>query len=172
MKTNRIYQKILSLILWKTKISIRNKKFIIVSLVLVLLLLSLGMTQRTLGGFLRSSILTESANAGEFNVTVTAPKEFWLEQGVSVFEYHFLSATDIQALVFHVTNNGVSDILCTPYINSDITYRIYVEKEICTEFIVAATETVEFALLLAPVGLDIIIEEAELFIDIQQLERG
>ena len=39
-----------------------------------------------------------------------------------------------------------------------------------TEFTVAANETVNFWLIIAPHGLDIDIRNAEFFVDIQQLE--
>ena len=170
MKMRGIKQRSLFKMPRKTKICTEKRKPLTAFLTFVILILSLGMTQQTFGMFSRSFIVTDSAVAAEFDVIITAPKEFWSEHGESDFEYHFRSDIDIQGFVFQVTNNGEAEILCKPYINSDITYRIYVEEEACTEFIVAANETVSFWLVIAPDGLDTNVRNAELFIDIRQME--
>ena len=170
MKMRGIAQRVLLEMSRKIRISTEKKKLFAAFLIFVILILSLGMTQGTLGRFSRSFILTDSATAAEFDVIITVPREFWPQQGESDFEYHFLSDIDFQGVAFQVTNNGEAKILCTPYINNDITYRIYVEEEICTEFIVAANETVSFWLVIAPDGLDTNVRNAELFVDIRQME--
>ena len=178
MRMNGIMQKILLEMFQKTKISIirfikiDKKKPLAAFLIFVILILSLGMTQGTLGRFSKSFVSTDSANAANFDVIITPPKEFWTEQSNSVFEYHFLSDTDIQRLIFQITNNGETSILCKPYINGNITYRVYVEGEVCTEFHVKANETIDFWLVITPDGLDTTIKNANLFIDIQQMEGG
>ena len=170
MKMRRMNQKILSKMLHNAEISTEKKKLIVAFLVFVILVLSLGITRQTLGIFSRSFVVADSAMAAKFDVIITTPTEFESEQGESNFEYHFLSDIDIQGFVFQVTNNGGADILCKPYINSDITYRIYVEGEAVTGFHVAANETVSFWLLIAPDGLDTNVRHAKLLIDIQQME--
>ena len=157
-------------ILQKAKMSTQNKKLLAAFLVTVILLLSVGLTQKTLGKFARSFMRSDVAKAAKFDVEITGTEAFWWEQGERVFEYHFLSGTDIQGLSFQITNNGETDMRCKPYITNGITYRVYVAEEVCADFVVAAKETVSFWLALAPNGLDTNIRDAEFFIDIQQME--
>ena len=170
MKMNRIKQEIIPEMPWKTKISMQESKLLTVLMILVIFILSLGITQQTLGTFMRSFVVTDSASAAGFDVIITAPEEFWPGQGESDFEYHFLSDIDIQGFVFQITNNGKVDIFCKPYIDSNITYRIYVDGEVVTGFAVAANETVGFGLIISPDGLDTNVTSAKLFVDIQQTE--
>ena len=150
------------------KISTEKKKLLSAFLIFVILILSLGITRQTFGIFSRSFVVMDSAMAAEFDVIITDPEEFWSKHGESNYEYHFLSDLDFQGLVFQITNNGDAEILCKPYINSDITYRIYIEEEVCTEFFVAANETVSFWLVIAPDGLDTNVRNVKFFVDIQQ----
>jgi len=170
MKLIGIMPRILSKIPRKIKVSTKKMQMLATFLIFVIFILSLGVTQQTLGMFSRSFAATDSAMAAEFDVTITAPKEFGSEQGESNFEYHFLSGTDIQGVVFQVTNNGGDEILCRPYINSNITYRVYIDGDEVTEFLVPANETVSFWLLIAPDGLDTNMRNAKLFVDIQQVK--
>ena len=156
----------------KIKISTEKKKLFAASWFFVILILSLGITQQTMGILMRSVVLEDSASAAKFDVITIAPKEFWSEQGNDIFEYHFLSDTDIQSFIFQVSNNGETEIVCKPYMDSDITYRIYVEEEMVTEFIVAVNETVSFWLAISPDGFDTDIRNVEFFVDIQQMEGG
>ena len=139
-------------------------------LVLTLLISSIGMMQVTHGRFLKVFTNTDSTLAAAFDVAVTPPEEFWIEQGEHIFTYRFLSETDIKGLVFRATNNGETAVLCRPYFNGDLAYRLFVAEELTTEFILAAKETIDFWLILAPLGLDTNVREVEFFIDIQQIE--
>ena len=170
MRMNSIWQMIPLTMSRKIKQYTKEMKSIAIFLVFVILILSLGMTQETLGRFSRSFMLTGSARAADFDVIITPPKEFWTEQSTSIFEYHFISDIDFQVLDFQVTNNGETDILCEPYINGNITYRVYVEGKVCTEFRVEVNETIDFRLIIAPAGLDTQIRNIEFFIDIRQIE--
>ena len=169
---NRL-QNIFSILLQRIKPSLQKQKNLLFFLVIPLLVLSLGTVQETFGRLSQVQTVTDSATAAKFDLTITTPKEFWSEQGENFFEYYFLSDTDIQGFYFQVENNGEADLLCRPYINNDITYRIYVDEEECTEFIVSAKETVNFWLIISPNGLDTNITYAELSIDTWQIEgRG
>jgi hypothetical protein len=141
-------------------------------LILGLFLLSLGLVQVTMGRFLWVSAVGDSAAAAKFDVIITAPKEVWTEAGENIFECYFFSAVEIRGFAFQVANNGETDILCKPYIDngSNILYRIYMAEEECSEFVVAPSESVEFWLIIAPIGIDTTIKTAELFVDIQQME--
>ena len=156
--------------------NLKNKKSIMkllaTLLVLAIFLLAIGMTRETLGMFSRSFLLTDSALSAEFDVTITAPEEFWSVPDESNYEYFFLSDIDFQGLTFQITNNGETEVLCRPYIDSDITYRIYIDGEIYNEFVVQANETIEFWLIIAPIGLGTTVKDAKLFVDIQQMEGG
>ena len=171
MRMNRIKQKLLSAISRDARISNKRMNILAIFLIFAILILLLGIMRQTLGMFSRSFVITDSAMAAKFDITITAPKEFWLEQGEGDLEYYFLSDTDIQAFVFEVTNNSEAELFCKPHITtSDITYRIYVEDEAVTGFRVAAKETVNFWLIIAPAGLDANIKNAEFFIDIRQMD--
>ena len=170
MKRNTIKWRNLSRAFRKIKLGKQKYELLLCLLILVFLLLLFGLIQGTLGKFSRSFLLMDSAAAAKFDVVITSPKEFWPEQGKSVFEYYFLSATDVQGLAFQVTNNGETDILCKPYINGDITYRIYIAEEVHSEFVVVAKETVTFWLMIAPDGLDESIRNIEFLVDIKQIE--
>jgi hypothetical protein len=156
----------------KTKLHPQTQKVLAAFLIAVLFLFSLRTIQGTLGKFLHSLALKDSASVAKFDVTVTAPDEFLSEHGKNVFEYHFLSGTDIQGLNFQVHNSGETDILCTPKLSNDVTYRIYVSESECSEFIVRAKESADFWLIIAPNGLDANIKDAELLVDIRQVEGG
>ena len=148
-----------------------NKSFMIV-LCLLLFVLSIGVTALTTGKFAQAFILTDSAFVGRFDVLVTPSEEFITEQGVSLFEYYFLSDGEVKGLNFEVENNGETDVICIPQVSGDINYRIFVSGKEQTEFIVRVKETVNFQLLLGTDGLDANIKNAEFFIDIQQVEGG
>ena len=165
-------QKILLAMTRKIELHTEKKNLLSVFLLLAILMLSLGMIQGTMGKFSQSATLTDSATAAGFDVIITPPKEFWPEEGGSSYEYHFLSDVDIQGLVFEVTNNGETSVLCRPYIDGDITYRVYVGEEVVTDFSVAASETVTFWLVIAPDGLDTNVINTKFFVDIQQMEGG
>ena len=154
----------------KIKKSIR--KLLAALLTMAIFLLAIGMTQETLGKFSRSFLLSDSALSAEFDVTITTPEEFWSLPDESNYEYFFLSDIDFQGLTFQITNNGETDILLKPHIDSDITYRIFIDGESYTEFVVPANETIEFWLIIAPIGLDTTITDAKLFFDILQVEGG
>ena len=139
-------------------------------LAVCLLMFSLGLTQGTLARLAKTVLMSDSARAAVFDVVVTAPEAFWPEQGESTYEYYFLSAMDIQVLVFEVTNNGETDVRCRPYIDGGIVYRVYVAQVPCTEFVVRTNETVIFWLGIGSDGLDTNIRDVKFFIDIQQVE--
>ena len=170
MEIRGITRRILLEMSRKAKISTEKEKLLTALIIFVILILSLGITRQTFGMFSLSFVLTDSAMTAEFDVIVTAPKEFWSEQGESDFEYHFLSDIDFQGFAFQVTNNGEAKILCTPYVNNDIIHRIYLEEEVVINFIVAANETVSFWLIIVPEGLDTDIRNAGFLVDIQQIE--
>ena len=170
MKINKINKTNPSIAVWKNETHVPNRKILLSLLTLVLSVASIGVTQGTLGRFSQSFTLTDSAQVVEFDIEITPPEEFWLEQGGHVFEYHFLSGADIRGLVFQVTNHGETGVLCKPYISGDLTHCIYVAEEVRTEFVVEADEAVEFWLILSPDGLDTHIRDIELWVDIQQLE--
>jgi len=171
MEVLRTKQKELTIV-QKIKILRQKKALIATSLFFLLLVLSLGMTQKTLGRFAHASVLTDSAIAAEFNVVITVPEEFQFEQDEHILEYHFLSDADIRGFRFWVTNNGEVDVLCRPHINNNIIYRIFVDEDACIEFVVKAKESVDFWLAIAPSGFDTNIKDAEFFVDIQQVEGG
>ena len=154
----------------KAEVNSGKKKYHTGILIFIIFTLLLVITQHTLGKFSHSYIVADSASAAKFDVTITAPEMFRLEEGISIYEYHFLSDTDIQGLAFQVTNNAETEILCTPHINGAIAHRVYVQEEAVTEFSVAAKQTVSFWLIIMPDGLDTNVQNAKLFVDIQQAE--
>ena len=155
-----------------TPVRPQKQRVLLAFLVLFLLLLLLGILQRTLGKFSLSFIASDSALAAKFDLIVTAPEEFKSEQGENLFEYHFLSDTDVREFHFRVDNYGEADILCRPHITNGIEYSICVEGKELSEFAVRAKETAYFQLFIAPDGLDEKIKGAEFFIDLQQIEGG
>ena len=146
-------------------------KLLLILLILILLILSIGMTQGTLGKFAKSFILSDSAKAIQFNVTITTPKGFITEQGITSFEYYFISETDIIALKLQAHNDGEIDVICTPHVNNDIKYRIFIDGVEQPEFTIRAKETVDFYLALGPEGLTTDAKNAEFFIDLKQIEE-
>ena len=170
MKTARVSNPNPSVTDRNDKAYAQTRRTLLPFLVFALCFLSVVMIHGSLGRLSKSFTLTDSALAVEFNVGIIPPEAFWLEQGEHIFEYHFLSEADLKGLVFKITNNGKTDVLCKPYINGDLTYRIYVAEQIQTEFVVKANETVDFWLIISPDGLDTHIIDAKLFIDIQQWE--
>ena len=172
MKRFSIQRRLLSITPRNSSSGVRRKKRIAVFLMAAVATLAFAMTQGTLGRFSRSFLSVDSAAAAKFDVSITTPDAFWPEQGERVYEYRFLSGTDLQELAFQITNNGETDILCRPYISNGVTYRVYLAGEECGEFAVASGKTVDFGIVIAPDGLDTNIKNAELLIDIQQREGG
>jgi len=156
----------------KIKINTQNRKILAASLILILLILSLGMIQGTLGSFARGSAMLDSALAAKFDVIITSPESFRPEGDERIFSYHFISREDIRALSFEVYNNGEANVICTPHISEGVIYRVFILGVETSEFLVRAKETVRFNLLIGPEGLDTNIKDAELFVDIRQTEGG
>ena len=172
MRMNRIKKKTSARMFWKIKLKPQGLWILSAFLILVLLGLSLGTIQGTLGKFSRSFTTSDSAAAAKFDVAVTAPEEFWLEQDENYLKLHFLSNTDTKAFYFQVSNDGEADVVCTPHINNDVEYHILVSEAECTEFIVNAKDTVGFWLIVGSGGLDGNIKEAKFSVDTRQLEGG
>ena len=148
----------------------QSPKAVMLSLLLGLLLLSLGIGQGTLGKFLKAFIISDSATPATFDVLITIPNGFSPEQGKLVFDHRFLSSSEVKVLNLQAYNNGEVDVRCTPYVNGGIMHRIYVSGEECTEFVLKPMETVLFQLVLGANGLDENVKEAQLIVDIQQME--
>ena len=163
-------QSMLSKMFREVRAGLNRRKFTVIFLISVMLILSLGMIKDTLGAFVHSFILNDSANTTKFDVTVIAPEEFNSEQDTNHLDYHFLSDTDIRGFVFQVQNNGETDVVCTPYIDGAVLYRIYVEGVEQTEFIVRKKETESFYLVIAPTGLDTDVIEANFYVEVRQTE--
>jgi len=156
----------------KIKANPQEQKFLAAALILIILVLSLGMIQGTLGRFSRASLMRDSALAAKFDVIITAPESFRTDGEGKLFSYHFISVTDVKALGFEVYNNGEADVICTPHVSGGILYRVFVSEIESPEFEVKAKETISFQLLIGPKGLDTNIKDAELFVDIRQMEGG
>ena len=156
----------------KIKTNPQRQKFLAAALILIILVLSLGIMQGTLGRFSRASLMRDSALAAKFDVIITAPEEFRTEEGEKLFSYHFISITDVKLLNFQIYNNGEADVICTPYVSGGIMHRVFVSEIESPEFIVKVKETISFQLLIGPTGLDTNIKDVELFVDIRQMEGG
>lgn len=154
------------------ELRLQNREMLLCFLIVIFLVLSFGLMQRTLGKYVQSHLVRDFAVAAKFDIVLTVPDEFRAEQGKPSFDYRFLSPTDIKLLHFQAYNNGEVDVLCIPSISSDIKHRIYLLEEEVTEFIIKAKETVCFQLLIGPEGLDTNEKDVQFFIDIQQLETG
>ena len=162
--------KIKTVILRKNKIPLYTHKLLVAFLILILFFLLLGIIQGTLGRFSKSFILSDSASAAKFNVTITPPSEFIFGQGDTVFEYHFLSNTDSKQISFQVHNNSETDVVCTPYLTNNVNFLVFISEEERTDFIVKTKETVSFDLLILPDGLGFNIKNTDIYVDIRQIE--
>ena len=147
-----------------------NRETILAITMLALFLLSFGAIPGTHGRFSQSFALFDSTLSAEFDVVITPPEEFIPDKDGHVFAYNFLTEIDIKGLAFRAANNGDTDVICRPYFDDEITYRVYVAEELITEFIVEAKDVVDFWLILGPNGLDTNLLEVEFIIDIQQWE--
>ena len=154
----------------KNKAGRQKPSTVLALFAMLFFILSFGSIQGVLGKFLQRGERNDSAAAAKFSVVITAPEGFGQEQGAGPFDYRFLSGTEIVALIFQVHNNGETAVLCTPYIDGDVMYGIFVDGEELSQFVVNAKETVEFYLLLAPVGLDEKLKTAKFVVDIRQEE--
>ena len=149
---------------------IKKQKSIIAFLTLFLLVLSLGLTRETLGKFSQSFTAKDSALAAKFDVTITAPEDFTSDQGKNILEHYFLSDTETKSLTFQVYNGGESDVICTPHISNDVNYQVLVSGEEQSKFIVKRKKAVKFQMLIAADGLDVEIKNADLFVDVRQVD--
>ena len=149
---------------------LKKKKSISIILILCLCGFLLSSAHETFGRYLKANIAIDSAPVAKFNVKITTSEEFVLEHSESFLEYYFISDTDVKGFIFHVQNNGESDIICIPHLSDDISYRIYVSETECSEFFVGTKETVDFWLVIVPDGLNTDIKKTALYIDIKQVE--
>ena len=154
----------------KKKMSLQLQKAFSTFFVFGLFVLSLWMIQGTFGKFVYAGINSDSAIVAEFDVIITAPEGFGSGQGAKAFDYFFIDSTEVAVFDFQVYNGGETDVLCTPRVTNDVLYRVYISGTECTEFVVRTKETVVFKLLIGSEGLDVNLKDAELHIDIQQLE--
>ena len=172
MKRGKSIPNRLSKIVNKNRANIQGHKALVILLIFVLLILSIGMIQGTLGKFAHSFIKTESATAAKFDIVITTPEEFVTENGITSFENYFHSNYDVKILEIHVYNDGETDVLCTPYITDGIFYRIFIDMEERTEFVLKPKESETFYIGIGAFGLDTNITEAGFYIDVQQIEGG
>ena len=156
----------------KIKTALQNRKSPAAFMILIILVLTLGTMQGARGSFSRSFTTGDSALAAKFDVIITVPEGFVTENDEQLFSYYFISLVDVKLLNFNIYNNGEADVICTPHVNNDIMYRVFISEIESPEFEVKAKEAVSFQLLIGPGGLDTKITEAELFVDIRQVEGG
>jgi len=133
-----------------------------------LLGLWLCLLQPSAAKFSREVWASDAAAVAKFDVTITRPDRFVSAPGEAAWIYHFLSAADLQVLTFGVHNNGEIGVRCTPQVDGDIHYRVYVMGLEQASFVVGPGEILEFDLLIGPKGLDIAGTSANLTIDLQQ----
>ena len=150
----------------------KYRRILVLGLIAAILVLALSMTQSTLGRFSKASLVSDSAAVAKLDVIITPPNEFWAEQDGTVFEYRFLSLTDIRKLDFNVYNNGETNIICSPQISGGIRHRVFVGETELTEFVIEAKTEVDFSIVMGPYGLDENIKNTELFVDVRQQEGG
>ena len=154
------------------KIEIKNNKIQLFFLVSVLTLVSFGLFQDTLGGYAKNNTIEDEAYASKFEVVITPPEEFSIEGNESFIEYCFLSMYDIKALNFQVYNNGEVDVICAPYIDEDIFYRVFISEVEQSEFVIKAKETISFQIYIGSNGLTTTEKPAKLTVDIKQFDGG
>ena len=148
----------------------QKQRILLIFLLLVLSVFSAGMFQGTLGMFSQSSVASDTAVAAKFDVIITPPEEFVIENNEVLFNHWFLSDFEIKGLNFKVYNNGETDIICTPYINDDVKYRIFVSGIERKEFVVKTKESLIFLVLIASDGFSALSKDVKLFIDVRQLD--
>ena len=128
--------------------------------------------QETLARFNHAFHPSDIASAAKFNVLITAPPDFANTQGESLMEHFFITTTESKGLTFQAYNSGEVDVICTPRITADIQYHVFFNETSTTEFTIKAKETVSFHVFILPNGLSEKVTEADLLIDIRQLQEG
>ena len=170
MRTN---QKRIHLVMLQVIRLINNRKLtLLVLLILVILILSLGLIHGSLGRFSRSVLLSDSAVVSKFDVIITAPEELTFGQSGNVFEYDFISASEVKSFDFYIFNNGETGIICTPGVTNGVNYKVLISGTQTWDFAIGAKEGVSIQLLIEPQGLNAGRTDAVLYIDIHQSEGG
>ena len=152
-----------------SRLRLQKPKVLAILMIVILLGLSAGMVQGSLGKFADSFIISDAAPVAKFGVTITTPKEFLIEDGTTSFEYYFPSPGNAKVLVFQAYNGGEVDVLCNLHLSDNINYLIYVNGTEQTEFVLRTKESADIILILYPGGLGTDVTEAEFFVDTKQL---
>ena len=143
----------------------RLKKTVYIPALLLLLAAVACTAPGTFGKFLHAVTGSDSAFAAKFDIEVTAPGAL----NSSDYQHYFPMPGDEVSFVFSVRNNSEVAVICRPYINSGIVYRVLVGGEPQSEFAVGIGETVDFQVVITSGGLSVNITEASLLVDVQQL---
>jgi len=121
----------------------------------------------TLGRFMQSFSINDSAVIAKFDVVIIAPEEFDDSSEKEHYQHSFFDREEKKNFDFIVSNNGEVDVNCAPYIIG-VPYSIFIAGEPQSEFIIKAGESVEFQLVIVAFNLTAGITEAELIVDVEQ----
>jgi signal peptidase I, archaeal type len=135
-----------------------------------LFVFSIALIQGTMGRYVHTVTVSDSAKAAVYDIVITAPEGFTSD--TNTYEHYFISKIEVARLNFQVYNGGETDVLCTPHVSNDVKYRVFLDEIEYTHFIIRTNETANFWIFIGPEGLDVSVWDAEIFIDIRQLEGG
>ena len=139
-------------------------------MVLFLLLYSMYVVPEAFGNFKSMIRGKDSAFAAKFNIEITAPHGLGSSSSENKYQHYFPVKGDTKNFSFRIHNNSEVSVICRPYMNNGVSYRVIIEDEIQSQFFVETKEFVDFQVVVLSEGLSTDIIEASLFVDIQQPE--
>jgi len=126
-------------------------------------------TSKAFARYLYSFTGTDSAMVAKFDFEIIPPAEFVSVSSDDPYIYSFSGSEETKSLSFKIINHKEIDVICTPSIDSNVQYEIFVLDTACENFIVRAGEEVEFQVVVLAEGLSEEAIVATLLLDIEQL---
>jgi hypothetical protein len=124
-------------------------------------------TPITLGRFMQSFHLSDSALVAKFDVVITMPEEFDNSSDKNHYQHSFFDREEMTVFDFTASNNGEVDVNCAPYIIG-VPYSVFISGQSQSEFVVKAGESVDFQLVIAAFNLTTGITKTEFIVDVKQ----
>ena len=150
----------------------KKQKALLFFLALAFFILSISLFSETLGKFSLSFTASYTASVAKFDVIITPPEEFSVENDEYSFNHWFLSDFEVKGLTFKMYNNGETDVICTPHILGDVYYRVFIAGIEYTEFVIKTKESLDFQVVIGAEGLSALPKDTNLFIDLKQAKGG
>ena len=148
-----------------------KKKSFLFYVNIILLLAGIMLTMvNTFAKYVKEAINEDSAIVAKFDVEISIPEELEAVSDEAPFSVFFTEKEQTKAFPFSIENKGEVSISCRPFISEAASFEVYVSEKLCESFFVGIGECIEFQIVISTKGLNKHSKEAELVIEIYQVE--